>query len=211
VGVHADNGHVSFEYWHIRPVVSAGARVTAYRTIVGYVAKGWGHVHFSELRDGRYLNPLRGGALGPFEDSTRPTVKSLRAQRNAAGVKLQRLSGTVDLVGEAFDVTPVAVPRPWADRPVTPASIRWRVRGGAWRTVVDFTHGIPADDRYDAVYALWTRQNKPWSNGRYRFYVVRGWDTTALPDGAHLVDVAAADTRGNTTVRSFPVRIGNGT
>jgi hypothetical protein len=210
VGVRGDDGRRSFEYWHILPAVSAGERVTAYRTIVGYVEEGWGHVHFSELRDGVYLNPLRVGALGPFEDTTRPTVKSLRAERGETGVKLHGLSGTVDLVSEAFDETPLAVPAPWAGRPVTPALVRWRVRGDAWKIAVDVRRGVPTDDRYGAVYALWTRQNKPWSNGRYRFYLAHGWDTTALSDGTYVIDVAASDTRGNTTVRSFPIRVRNG-
>ena len=209
VAVRGDDGHVSFEYWHIRPVVSAGQRVTAYRTIVGYVEDGWGHVHFSELRDGVYLNPLRPGAMGPYADSTRPLVKSLRAERNESGVEHGRLSGSVDLVAEAFDETPLAVPAPWSDRPVTPALVRWRVRGQAWRTAVDFRRGIPADDRYGAVYAAWTRQNKPWSNGRYRFYLAHDWNTASVADGTHRIDVAATDTRGNTSVTSFDVRIRN--
>ena len=103
VGVGADDGHVSFEYWHIRPVVSAGERVTAYRTIVGYIEEGWGHVHFSELRDDVYLNPLRPGAIGPYEDRTQPVVKSLRVERGAHGVKKDRLKGTLDLVVEAIE------------------------------------------------------------------------------------------------------------
>ena len=209
VGVQGHDGHISFEYWHIRPTVSSGDRVTAYRTIVGFIEEGWGHVHFSELRDGVYRNPLRPGALHPFDDRTSPAVKSLRAERGVDGVKLDRLSGTVDLVAEAFDETPLAVPAPWADRPVTPARISWRVRGGPWRPAVDFRRGVPRDERYGSVYALWTRQNKPWSNGRYRFYVARGWDTRSLADGVYELDIAASDTRGNTTVRTFAVRIEN--
>jgi hypothetical protein len=184
--------------------------VTAYRTVVGYIEKGWGHVHFSELRDGVYLNPLRRGAMGPYEDTTRPVVKSLRAERGEQGVNKNRLGGTLDLVVEAIDETPLAVPAPWNNRPVTPASIRWRVRGRGWKDAVDFRRGVPADNRYHDIYALWTRQNKPWSNGRYRFFIARDWDTTGLPDGGYWIDVAATDTRGNTSLQSFDVRIRNG-
>ena len=47
-------------------------------------------------------------------------------------------------------------------------------------------------------------------NGRYRFYLVHEWDTTALADGVHRIDVAATDSRGNTTVEHFEIRISNG-
>jgi hypothetical protein len=210
VGVRADDGPASHEYWHITPSVSAGERVTAYRTVVGHIGKGWGHVHFSELRDGRYLNPLRRAALSPYEDDTRPLVKSLRAESGGEGVPQSRLAGTVGLVVEAIDSTPLAVPAPWTNRPVTPALIRWRVRGGPWQTAVDVRLHLPGDDRYDTVFALWTRQNKPWSNGRYRLYLTRGWNTAALVDGPCRIDVAASDSRGNTTLTSFDVRIRNG-
>ena len=33
--------------------------------LLGYVAKGWEHVHFAERRGGVYVNPLRDGGLGP--------------------------------------------------------------------------------------------------------------------------------------------------
>jgi murein DD-endopeptidase MepM/ murein hydrolase activator NlpD len=54
---------VDLEYWHVVPTVRTGDRATAYRTVVGRIAHGWGHVHFSERRAGAYVNPLRPGAL----------------------------------------------------------------------------------------------------------------------------------------------------
>ena len=66
-------------------------------------------------RDGRYLNPLRPGAMGPFEDGTRPTTRSVVASRRGM------------LVAETYDETPLAVPRPWFDLPVMPALVRWRL------------------------------------------------------------------------------------
>ena len=208
ISVRQDDGTV-FAYWHIEPAVRNGQNAIAYKTVLGHISQGWGHVHFAELVSGRHVNPLRPGGMQPYEDATRPVVKSLRAERREAGVKLNRLSGTVELVAEAFDETPLAVPAPWANRPVTPAALRWRVRGRAWQAAADFRRGLPAADEYDRVYARWTRQNKPWRNGRYRFYLTRGWDTSSVPDGEHRIDVAATDTRGNTTVRSFLVRVRN--
>ena len=75
------DGHTEFQYWHIRPAVANGQRVAPYRTVVGWAEAPWEHVHFSELRDGVYVNPLRPGALGPFADTTRPWIKQLRACR----------------------------------------------------------------------------------------------------------------------------------
>jgi hypothetical protein len=212
VAIVARDGHRSFEYWHLVPAVSSGTQAVAGRTIVGYIAKGWGHVHFSELRDGRYLNPLRRGALGPYADPTPPVVKSLRVERDGDGVSREAVGGLVDLVAEAFDTTPLAVPKPWANRPVMPAIVRWRVLGrtGAvtpWTTAVDFRLHIPGDDEFGLVYARWTRQNHPWSNGRYRIVLAHAWDSSSLPAGRYELEVAASDTDGNVGSERFAVRI----
>jgi hypothetical protein len=66
----------AFEYWHIRPAVREGQYVRAYTDVVGTVLGGAGHVHLSELRGDRYLNPLRPGGrvLAPWRDTARPVV-----------------------------------------------------------------------------------------------------------------------------------------
>jgi hypothetical protein len=213
VAIVAADGHRFFEYWHLVPAVAHGAHAIAGRTLVGYIAAGWGHVHFSEVRDGVYLNPLRPGALGPYADTTAPTVKSLRVERDGRGVSREVLRGAVDLVAEAFDSTPLAVPKPWANRPVTPALVRWRVvdRSGAtvapWTTALDFRRTIPANGDYGRLYARWTRQNRPWSNGRYRIVLVRDWETSTVPAGRYEIEVAATDTQGNASAQRFPVRV----
>ena len=213
VTIVALDGRTEFEYWHIVPAISHGAHAATGKTLLGYVAKGWGHVHFSDVRDGVYVNPLRPGALGPYADSTPPVVKSLRVERHDHGVSRAALRGRVDLVAEAFDVTPLAVPKPWANRPVTPALVRWRIvdRTGRsavpWQTATDFRMRIPSIGDYGRVYAKWTRQSKPWSNGRYRIVLVRGWETRTIPRGAYAIEVRVADTQGNSSTQRFPVRI----
>ena len=62
-----------FEYWHIRPVVHTGQFVRT-RQLLGYVRRGWGHVHFAESDDGSYRDPLRPSALTPFYDHKTPIV-----------------------------------------------------------------------------------------------------------------------------------------
>ena len=209
------DGRTEFEYWHIRPAVANGQRVKAYRTLVGWAEAPWEHVHFSERRDGRYVNPLRPGALGPFADTTRPWLKQLRVQSHAAAVSTRGARGTVELVVEAYDETPIAVPGRWGGKPVTPALLRWRLSTvdgravGPWRTAIDHRLVKPEDDAYATQYARWTRQNKRNRPGRYRFVLAAAWDTRAIADGRYVVEVAASDVSGNRTVQRFPLRIAN--
>jgi murein DD-endopeptidase MepM/ murein hydrolase activator NlpD len=215
VAVVAGDGHTEFQYWHIRPAVRHGQRVEAYETVVGWAAAPWEHVHFSELRDEVYVNPLRPGALGPFSDATQPWVKQLRAE--AAGRPLAAIHGTVALVVEAYDETPVRVPGPWGGMPVTPALLRWRLTTTGdrvvrrWVTAVDHRLTIPSDDHYDTQYARWTRQNKKTRPGRYRFVLATGWDSTAVGDGLYDLEVEASDVLGNRRRVHFPIRITNRT
>ena len=212
VAILGDDGRSVFAYWHVVPSVRNGVRAVAYRTVVGHVRKPWAHVHFAELRDGRYMNPLRPGAMGPYEDATCPSARNLRLEQSGSAVDPQRARGRVDLVVEAQDEHPLPVPAPWTDKPVTPSLITWRLtRDGrpvmAWRTAFDVRLTLP-DQPFPSVYARWTRQNHPWRNGRYRFYLAHGLDT-ALLAGADGVEVRAADTAGNTARARFSLSVGN--
>jgi hypothetical protein len=206
IAIRANDGTV-FAYWHIVPAVRNGQTATAYRTLLGHVSQGWGHVHFAELLDGRYVNPLRAGALTPYRDTTRPTIHAFSFERKGHAVPPTRLSGRFDVVAEAWDETPMRVPGKWADKPVMPAVVRWRIPGeggvhSRWRTAIDFTATIPAPSSFDTVYAPWTRQNHPWRDGRYRVLLAGGFDSSMLRDGRHVLEVEAVDTRGNVTRRS---------
>ncbi len=213
VSVQADDGRTEFQYWHISPAVRHGRRVVAYRTVVGHVEAPWAHVHFSEMRDGRYVNPLRRGAMTPFADTTRPAIRSLRVERNGQVLTSSSPNDPVDLVVEAVDTTPLAVPAPWNDKPVTPAVLRWRLVDGsgdrviAWTTAVDVRQVVPPNDEYDTVFARWTRQNKAARPGRYRFHLARGLDMRDLAPGAYMIEVEARDVRGNAVVGRFPLTL----
>ena len=76
-----------FAYWHIIPAVHNGQYAVAYRTVLGHISKGWGHVHLAELVDGRYVNPLRRGAITPYADTTRPTVHTFSFEREREGAR----------------------------------------------------------------------------------------------------------------------------
>jgi hypothetical protein len=184
---------LEFSYWHVVPTVRTGQRAIAYRTVIGRIEAPYGHVHFSERRAGRYLNPLRPGAMGPFVDGTRPRIASVRAERTDGFA----------LVAEAYDETPLAVPRPWHDLPVMPALVRWRLLDGrghallGWRTAADFRMTIPPASAFDDVWAPGTTQNHVRSPGSYRIRIAKGSDLSFLRDGIYVVEVLVTDTRDN--------------
>ena len=204
VSIVGASGGTIFSYWHVIPTVRDGQVAVAFRTVVGHVSKGWGHVHFAETQNGVYLNPLRVGALEPYADTTRPHLKSLRVERRNRTLSTIPRSGAFDLVVEAYDTTPMPVAAPWHDKPVTPAVLQWRPEGSqVWRTAVDVRWTIPDASLYRRQFAVWTRQNNPWGcRGRYRFFL--GHDLDASTFG-HLasVEVRAIDTRGNSTTHVF--------
>jgi peptidase M23-like protein len=184
------SGGVAFEYWHIVPIVRPGQQASAYRTLLGFVEKPWAHVHFSESRNGVYVNPLRSGAMRPYADTTKPRVARI----------LVRLNG--DVLTDVADDTPVAVPAPWAGLPVMPAVVRWRVDAGAWKTAVDFRQTIPAANAFFSVYAPETTQNRTHVPGLYRVRLVRGLHVAS----ASRISVQVVDEVGNASVASVSLR-----
>jgi hypothetical protein len=202
-------GEREHAYWHVVPAVRDGSRVRQ-GVLLGHIAKGWGHVHFAERRGDAYWNPLRAGALTPYEDYGAPVVSRIVLSRN-----YQALYGRVDMVVETFDHPPLSAPQPaWHGMPVTPALVRWRLVRNAraqvpWRVVFDFRTsfvpkiaGRPASDvHFDQVYAPGTRQNHPNAPGLFRIWLARGFDTREFPDGDYRLDVEAADIRGNASRR----------
>lgn len=213
VHVRARDGSV-FCYWHLVPVVRPGVAARAYVTVLGHVRRGYEHVHFSEYRGGRYLNPLRPGGLGPYRDATPPAIRSLAVERDGVAVAGSRLTGAVDLVVDASDTPSLPVPGRWSGLPVSPAWVGWRVvtgRGRAvtpWHTGVDFRGALPAS--FAAVYADGTRQNRPHRPGEYHYRLATRWDTRALPDGRYVLEAKATDSAGNVALARLPVVVTNG-
>jgi hypothetical protein len=193
-------GDREFGYWHVVPTVRTGQRTVAYRTVIGHVEEPYAHVHFAEARSGRYVNPLRPGAMGPFDDHTSPTVTAVVLERGGRQLHSTGVRGPFDLVADVRDETPIAVPRPWHDLPVTPALVQWRLVTSSgrvvrdWRTAVDFRLTIPAASRYSEIWAPGTTQNHVRAPGRYRLYLTREID---LRPGSYVIEVAVRDTRGN--------------
>jgi murein DD-endopeptidase MepM/ murein hydrolase activator NlpD len=202
-----------FGYWHIKPVVKTGKWVRKHQ-LLGHIRPGWGHVHFAERYRGAYKDPLRRGALTPFDDRVPPVVDSI-SLINATGqpVDLHHVSGVVDVVASAFDLPPLAPPGPWSVARLAPASIWWDLSGNGVdesASVADFGGGILPNTLYGLVYAPGTYQNKAHRPGKYLFWGARALDTSTLPDGVYALTVSASDTRANIGTLTVQLQIANG-
>jgi murein DD-endopeptidase MepM/ murein hydrolase activator NlpD len=214
VALVAETGDRTFSYWHVDPTVADLANVSAGQQ-VATIKPGFGHVHFTEIHDGRYVNPLRPGGIVPYVDSTSPTVVSLFAALGTRKVSLDSLRGTLDLLVDAYDTPPPPLPAPpWNLTRVAPALVRWRlVPDGAgtapWRTAVDFRSYLATKEEFSSVYAPWTTLNGPGRPARLVYYLARAWSSARLADGRYRLQVAVFDSQGNSARAGLWVTIAN--
>jgi murein DD-endopeptidase MepM/ murein hydrolase activator NlpD len=205
------SGH-RYGYWHIRPVVKSGRHIRRHQ-LVGYVLKGWGHVHFAESIRGSYRNPLRKGALTPFTDHTVPNIVSVQLMTtDGSPANTQRITGAIDITANVYDLPPVAPPPPWDVARLAPASVWWDLRDSTGAVLESnlaayFDFALPAADLYSWMYAPGTYQNKPHRPGQYIFWLAHGFDTTNLANGSYTLDVLASDTRNNIGTASVALTI----
>jgi hypothetical protein len=202
VAVLALDGSRTFGYWHIVPAVKSHQFVHLHQ-LLGHIDKGWEHVHFAERTGGKYVNPLRPGALGPYADRMPPTVE---------GVDFVPTRQGVEIVADAYDMPQPRVAGEWADEPVTPALVSWRIVGVTrWRNAVDFRSTLLDARRFWGVYAPSTRQNHKGEAGLYCFYLARAWRPASVRDGSYRLQIAATDTRGNRAVATTTFTVAKGT
>ncbi len=215
VALVAASGDRTFSYWHVDPVVADLEHVTAGQE-VGTIKPGFGHVHFTEIHAGRYVNPLRPGGIAPYVDSTSPTVVALFAAVGTRRQPLDALRGGVDLLVDAYDTPPPPLPAPpWNLTRVAPAYIRWRLvpEGAAsarWRTAVDFRSYLAPKTAFASVYAPWTTLNGPGRPARLVYVLAHGWDSASVPDGRYRLQVAVFDSQGNSARAALWVTVANG-
>lgn len=132
----------SYIYWHITPAVRSGQRVTPFKTVLGTVMRGYGHMAFSELDASRnYVNPLRpgGSVLQPYVDHAPPEIAKPAVA--AGGQVVVAAYDPQTFVQRTTYVTPVLAPAALAYQlydssgaPVTP--LEWAFRGAhllPWR------------------------------------------------------------------------------
>ena len=106
------------QYWHIVPAIKAGQHVTAEQTILGRVMKGYEHVHFTELANGRPVNPLAPGHMGPYGESSAPELESVSFRvgdvcaRGTRGVRLRSHRAGRASAGSACATRPGCVGQP---------------------------------------------------------------------------------------------------
>jgi Peptidase family M23 len=226
-GVTVDTGHGRvFAYWHIRPRVSVGDHVQAGETNLGAIRAPFEHVHFSELQDGRIVNPLQAGHLTPYADSTVPRVESIRLRRTDTGSDLVPtfVRGRVLLIAEAYDSLQMPVRGIWHGLPVAPALITWKLQRWDGKVVVgeqvgaDFRQSIPSNTLFWSYYARGTYQNMAvfdphynWGQpGCFLFKLTRtAFDTRSVKDGVYDLVVTATDIRGNHSSKSLRLTIHN--
>src|SRR4051812_3908124 len=140
LAVVADRQH-TFGYWHVRadPTLREHQLVERHQ-LLGWTAPGWGHVHFAERVGNAYMNPLRPGALGPYTDPIAPAIDAVSVRRHGHGYSL---------VAHAHDTTWPPVPGAWANEPVTPALLEWRLGStGAWHVAADFRQRMLSRDAF---------------------------------------------------------------
>ena len=110
---------LTFQYIHIDPVLYPAHQVIAGKTILGYVQKAAGHVHLTEIRDTRVVNPLLKGHLSPYYDRTRPRVTAISVRDpQAQPIGVLGIHGKVELTAEAYDTPQIPAPGVWRHMPV---------------------------------------------------------------------------------------------
>jgi hypothetical protein len=214
----------AFQYFHIRPVVTPGEPVVAYRTVLGRILRPWQHVHLTEIDDFRVHNPLDPGHLEPYHDHTVPTVQQLSfTGLNDQPLDPRSLQGAVSIVADASDTPAIAVPGHWLGFPVTPAYVSWRLISSTGAIVdkgvaADFRHRQPLQRGFWNIYAAGTYQNFPvfahhfyWHlPGRYLFKLTKTpLNTRRLRNGSYRITVLAADTCGNRGTLTEQIRVDN--
>ena len=182
-----------FTYWHIIAAVQEHAAVHAGQ-LLGWVKLFWGHLHFAELENGVWVNPLRPSALTPFRNDARPQIDAVAATPLDDDVA-PALSITLD----AFVPPPTPLRAPWSGARLAPSLVRWRLLDGSvpiseWATALDFRTTIPPNAAYAEVYAPTATPNKAYVPGGYTIYLARGWRGAAdVPPGTQIeVQVAGA-------------------
>jgi hypothetical protein len=212
-GVRARASIQGFAYWHIVPAVAEHAYVRTH-DLLGYVSPMWHHLHFAEVHDGRWANPLRAGALTPRAAGTVPQIRAVTVAPDTAADGDFPLadSGHVDVVVDAWAVPTAPPPPPWQDAHFAPALIRWRLLAdGApvshWRRAVDFRDFIPPNTLYPDVYAEGTSPNEPNRAGDYLFYLARDWSLAGIAPGRYVVQVEAFGSRGAGATATAPLDV----
>lgn len=206
--------HGTFQYFHLVVAVEEGQHVVAGRTVLGFVLRPYGHLHFAEIRGRRVWNPLARGGIAPYRDNTVPVVDAIvvRPISSLLPIDPAHVCGNVSIVAAAHDTPPLAFPGWFPDFPVSPALVTWslsRVGGRVYVprvTAADFRTTLPHARNFWNVYARGSFQNSPrFSNrqffmpGALLYNLANVLDTRSYPNGIYNVIVDVSDMRGNSS------------
>ena len=220
--VHTSDGR-AFQYYHLTKAtaVQRGRRVVAYRTVLGRIRPGYGHVHLAEI-DGHLIhNPLDPGHLAPYRDWRRPSATELYADDGPVPSPLdgRAVTSREQLAVTAIDPPAMSAPAPskWFGLPQAPALVEWRLFHKAsrtpWTVATDFRRTQPPPRDFWHVYGPGTYQNCPaFANHRYlgtegRYLFRLQLHLNRLHPGLYRLAVRVADTRGNRSTASWPLRL----
>jgi Peptidase family M23 len=211
VAVQAPNGR-AFGYWHVKPAVVQHQQVGLHQ-LLGHIEPGWGHVHLAESVAGKYLDPIRPGAIHPFVDVGHPTIAKIMFRRGLSEVPAEQIKGRLDICCIAYDTTPIFVPAPWSHMPVSPSRVRYRIIC-AGKCVIQLRNGCDLrafrpPTQFPLVYGPDTRQNHPNKPGLYVYNLARNWNSASLPNDVYHLEVQAADVHGNTATSVLPFTVKN--
>jgi murein DD-endopeptidase MepM/ murein hydrolase activator NlpD len=220
-------GGSAFQYWHIGPAVHQGDHVQVAETVLGHILRGNQHVHLTELQDGKAVNPLAAGHIGPYADSTTPQVNAITFRSSDTGPELlpEYLHGAVEMIASATDTPVMPSADMWKGLPVTPAKLTFRVTTFPALQVVipetvamDVTHRLPSTSDMWHTYARGSHMNLV-KMGSHRYWYQPGaylfkltpwlFDTRRLKDGVYRLTVTAADAAGNHSSTSQIVNVHN--
>lgn len=195
----------NYVYWHISPMVRSGELVEPFKTVLGTVIAGYGHIAFSELNSrGNYVNPLRPGGtvLRPYVDRARPEIAKPAVA--AGGQVVVAAYDPQTFVRRTTYVTPVLAPAALAyrlydrrGRPVTP--LEW-ASGGAHLLPWAERSLIYAPGAHAPGYACFAKRSVCVPHWVYR---VAGGFASPLPPtvarGRYRLTIYAWDWANNTT------------
>jgi hypothetical protein len=215
---------VTFQYFHLIPIVGEGEQVTVSKTILGYVQPPYGHVHLTEIDGIRAVNPLQKGHLTPYFDRTTPKVREIVVRNQSGDVQTPiGLCGRVELDVDAFDSQPMLVPGIYRGLPASPPFVQWSLQRVDGKVVVPLTTiwdartTLPPNAQFFKVYGKGTYENSPrfgdqqYSGmpGRYLYLLAGNFDTTGVANGNYQVTVRVADIRGNHSTSTQRISILN--
>jgi hypothetical protein len=202
----------SFDYWHIAPTVSDGQYVVAYRTQIGAVLHGFGHLALSEGSPSDYLNPLRpGGSLRPYKDSEPPVI----------GIPHVFRDGRVS-VG-AFDPQSFVQKESYGTPVLAPSSLAWRLYNARGRALTGLEWAMRGSQNYPpglkpVIFAPGAR-----NPGFFCFYLrvrcIPNWvywlaggltqplRLSSLAPGRYRLTVYAWDWAGNTSALDYTLKL----